>query len=139
MVGHGYTPRVGFDEHFGDFDVAIACGEHEGGVVLGVAAYLAGGGVPFVAGTDEVCYDGQEAVGGGEVQRGVAFVVEVGVEEEVRVVAQDAGDEGHFGEEDGAAEARRGVDPGGRGLAERRAEVGVGVHRGSMVGAQGGS
>jgi len=52
-------------------------------------------------------------VNSGKVEGGVALVGEVGVTEEGGVGANEAGDEGKGGGEDGAAEADWRLDPGG--------------------------
>lgn len=110
-VGHGDAAGEGIHKEFADFDVPVARGEHERGVVLGIAADFARKRLAFVAGVDEEVDDGEQAVGGGEVEGGVALVVEVRVGEEVWMVAEDALDEQDVVEKDGAAEARAGVDP----------------------------
>ena len=73
--------------------------------MVGILADLA----CVVAGEDEVLGDFGEAVVGGEVQACVAFVGEVGVEEEAGVVADEAADEEDVVEEDGSSEAGGGV------------------------------
>ena len=101
--------------------------------MLGVPADFSMEGVAFVAGAEEEVDDGEEALLAGEVQGGVAFVVEVWVGEEGGVVAEDALDEEDVVEDDGSAEAGAGVDPGARGLAVGR--VGGGGGRTYIVGA----
>ena len=49
---------------------------------------------------------------GSEVEGGVAFIIEIRVAEKGGVVTEDALDEEDVVEEDGAAEAGAGVDPG---------------------------
>ncbi len=68
----------------------------------------------FVSSFDEVLGDLDEVVDRGEVQAGVAFVLEVWVLEEVRVVADDALDEEDVVEEDGSPEASGRFNPGVR-------------------------
>lgn len=89
--------------------MALARGEHEGGFLQGVAGDFGA----LVAGGDEQRDDGDAAGESGEVQGGVGFLGEVGVEQEGGVQADEAGDEDGVVEVDGAAEAGGGVDPGG--------------------------
>lgn len=67
--------------------------------------------VRFVAGGNEEGGDFCEAVGGGQVERGVRLVFKVGIVQEVGVVADDSSDEEDVVEMDCSPEAGRGFNP----------------------------
>ena len=101
------TPRELLHEQSRDLDVPVRGRAHEWRVVVDITADLDA----LVAGLDEVLGDFDEAVGRGEVEAGITFVLEVGVLDEFGVVADDAFHEDDIVEEDGSPEASGGIDP----------------------------
>lgn len=88
--------------------VSVLRGKHERSVVIGIAAYL----YRLMASYDQVLGYLCEAICGSEVQTRAAFVFEVRVLDELRIVADYALHEKDIVQEDGAPQARRSINPG---------------------------
>jgi hypothetical protein len=125
FVRPGDAARKALDEQGAGVELLVLAGEHQGRFVVGVERDV----VLLVAGVDEqllslvsnLCQGAKHGTDGdldaaelgGEVQGGVAPVVDVRVADLAWVLGHDALDEEGVVEGDGAAQADRDVQPGG--------------------------